>query len=351
MLKVARICMILPFVFIVSPRVARADSITAGGPLKQATCLLFGCSGDGTYQQVSAASLFRNVFDIRGVFGEQVSPVPEPGSLLLVGSGLCALGARARHRIRGRLETFRASSRRTIRYFLSRDTFSRHHAAGRPLRQGCALLAGVLLAAPAYAGADSIIFSNLGPGGTYDPGTAYNVSGPLSQAEEASAIGQPFVPTADFAFDAVEVALNWLLDTNAGAVSLMSDLGGQPGSVLESFQFANRPHLTSTDTDLAQGLSLQHPLLHARTQYWIVATAEGDAFMVWNFNNTGQLGTAIRINDEEWTARPDLSSAAFRVRGSRVENVVAEPTSLLLLGTAAIGLIARRRSRTPDSHR
>jgi hypothetical protein len=177
------------------------------------------------------------------------------------------------------------------------------------------------------------------------------VSGPLSQAEEATAIGQPFVPVADFAFDAVEVALNWLLDTNAGAVSLMSDLGGRPGSVLESFQFANRPHFSSTDTDLALGVSLQHPVLHARTQYWIVATAEGDAFMVWDLNNTGQLGTAIRINRGDWSIRPDLFSAAFRVRGNRVENVVPEPASFLLLGTAAVGLIGRRTCRTPHRHR
>jgi diadenosine tetraphosphatase ApaH/serine/threonine PP2A family protein phosphatase len=55
-------------------------------------------------------------------------------------------------------------------------------------------LTSLLVAAPARA--DSIVFSNLGPGGTYDAGVGYNVSGPTSQAEEATAIGQPFVPLA-----------------------------------------------------------------------------------------------------------------------------------------------------------
>jgi len=210
----------------------------------------------------------------------------------------------------------------------------------------CMILSLAFMASAAVAAADSIIFSNLGPGDTYDPGVEYAVSGPLSQAEEATAIGQPFVPIADFRFDSVEVALNWLLDTNAATVSLRSDLGGQPGSVLESFQFANLPHASSSNTDLALGDSLQHPVLHAGSQYWIVATADGDAFMGWALNDTGQFGTTIRINDDGWTARPDLASAAFRVRGSQVETVVPEPTSLLLLGPPLIGIITRRIRRT-----
>lgn len=239
--------------------------------------------------------------------------------------------------------TFCAPLRQKTEYFLPRIyTLLRHSGGCRLFRQVCAMVPGILLVIPGYAAADSIIFSNLGPGGTYNPGVAYGVSGPLSQNEGSAAIGQPFVPTADFAFDAVEVAFNWVLDTNAGTVSLMSDLGGRPGSVLESFGFTDRPHSSSTDSELALGVSLLRPLLRAGIPYWIVATAEGDAFMAWSHNNTGQFGTAIRINDEEWTLRPDLASAAFRVRGSPVKGVVPEPTSLLLLATGALGVFARR---------
>jgi hypothetical protein len=67
MLTVARICMILPLALAVSPGLAGADSITIGGPLNQATCVPFGCGRDGTVQQVYAASLFHNVFDISGL--------------------------------------------------------------------------------------------------------------------------------------------------------------------------------------------------------------------------------------------------------------------------------------------
>lgn len=67
MLNVARICLILPLAFLVSRGVARGDSIRVGGPPNQATCVPFGCSANGTLQQVYAASLFPDVFALTGL--------------------------------------------------------------------------------------------------------------------------------------------------------------------------------------------------------------------------------------------------------------------------------------------
>jgi hypothetical protein len=67
MLRVARICMILPLALSTSPGTAVADSITVGGPVTQVICIPFGCSGEVTYQQVYAASLFHNIFSITGL--------------------------------------------------------------------------------------------------------------------------------------------------------------------------------------------------------------------------------------------------------------------------------------------
>ncbi len=240
--------------------------------------------------------------------------------------------------------TFHSTSRATVRQFLLPVyTLVRFHVRSGSFQLVCGMALTSLLAA-APAAADSIVFSNLGPGGTYDPRVAYNVSGPASQAEEATAIGQSFVPMADFSFDAVDIALNWLLDTNAGTVSLTSDASGQPGAILESFAFTDRPHASNSNTDLATGISTLHPLLHAGTPYWIVASAEGDAYMVWAINNTGQFGTAFQINGGAWTPRPELASAAFRVRGSAVENVVPEPGSFVLLVTG-VAIACRRKRR------
>jgi hypothetical protein len=229
--------------------------------------------------------------------------------------------------------TFRATFRAMIRQFLLR-AYPRRRFSTRPgFHRLVSGIAVSLLLTAAPAGADSIVFSNLGPGGTYDAGLGYSVSGPTSQAEEATTIGQPFVPLANYRFDAIDIALNWVLDTNAGTVSLASDASGLPGAVLESFTFTDRPRFSTTSTDLAVGMSTVHPLLRAGTPYWIVASADGDAFMSWDTNNTGQLGTTIQINGGTWTPRPDLASAAFRVRGSAAGNVVPEPASLLLLVT------------------
>jgi hypothetical protein len=82
MLKVARNCMILLVALSVSPGFASADSITAGGPLNNAICIPFGCISDVTYQQVYAASLFSNVFDITGVDFFNTTLEPPPGELI-----------------------------------------------------------------------------------------------------------------------------------------------------------------------------------------------------------------------------------------------------------------------------
>src|SRR5437868_11385535 len=59
--------------------------------------------------------------------------------------------------------SFRAPLRQTIRYFLPRIyTLIRHSGGRRSFRQVCAMVPGILLVIPAYAGADAIIFSNLG---------------------------------------------------------------------------------------------------------------------------------------------------------------------------------------------
>jgi hypothetical protein len=67
MLRVARICMMLPLALATSPGLASADSITAGGPFTEVTCLPFGCTPNGTYQQVYAATLFPGTFSITGL--------------------------------------------------------------------------------------------------------------------------------------------------------------------------------------------------------------------------------------------------------------------------------------------
>lgn len=213
------------------------------------------------------------------------------------------------------------------------------------------ILSCAFIVSASVARADPIIFSNLGPGDTYDDRAAWTVGGPFSAADDAVAIGQSFAPAADVTFDAVEVALTWITGTNAATISLMSDLGGHPGTVLESFQFADLPQIGTTNTELALGDSSHHPVLHGGSQYWIVATADGDAFMGWAWNNTAQFGRSIRINDQPWRADPSFASAAFRVRGSQLQTVVPEPTPLLLAGPALIGFIARRISRASNSRR
>ena len=54
-------------VFLAAPISARGESVKVGDGISGGYCVPFGCSPGTTYQQVIDASLFTNVFDIRGV--------------------------------------------------------------------------------------------------------------------------------------------------------------------------------------------------------------------------------------------------------------------------------------------
>jgi hypothetical protein len=191
----------------------------------------------------------------------------------------------------------------------------------------------------------STVFSNLGPGDSYNCCLGWTVAGP--NAPNATDKASPFTPSSTYTFDSVEVAFQWEAFTNAGVIWLMSDDGGLPGTILESFHFTNLPLFKTTSTQLAVGTSTLHPLLSAGVQYWVAASGEGDSLLSFNMNVTGDTGLASRDDHEPWgfAGIPGIGigpvttplAGAFRVSGTAF-TTAPEPSAILLLGMGVFAL-------------
>jgi len=137
--------------------------------------------------------------------------------------------------------------------------------------------ASIVMLAPAYhlkassANASTIIYSTFNPGDTYDVTSGWTIGGTsvLVQALQ-------FTPTESGMVQTIEIAAFRLSGGTAVDVSLMTDAGDQPGSVLETVPvccFGDVPSIQSAN-------SVLHPNLSAGTKYWLVVSpvAAGDLF-------------------------------------------------------------------------
>lgn len=222
-----------------------------------------------------------------------------------------------------------------------------------------ALYFGLLLflLVPPGARADSVVFSNFGPGIGFDPtigwvgpaGTAYSVGGvPFDVAVS-------FTPSSNVDLSQIFLPILWQIPDppNSTTVTLVNSAGGAPGAtVLESWSGLTVPSLSfSPPLTLTSSPDV---LLSAGTQYWIVVGTEGSDF--WFQNNSGGTQPFDFGSGTSWTVIDPstqgyalgTTSPAYEVTGTAP---VPEPTTICLLefgflGLAALGLRKKRTAVT-----
>jgi hypothetical protein len=200
------------------------------------------------------------------------------------------------------------------------------------------------------ARADSVIFSNLGPGNSYQGGTGYTLGAPTSSdyyvTANAFTVGATSMNLA-----AIELAAGIVQGTNQLTIDLDADSGGAPGAVIESFTINSAmPQFGSVSSDnLVTATSVLQPLLTAGTQYWVVLSVpdDGTTWAAWNENSIGDTGPVAQYDHGTLLFNGSDTRGAMAILGVEPASV-PEPSTLVMMGASALVLLAgglRRRNR------
>jgi hypothetical protein len=141
-----------------------------------------------------------------------------------------------------------------------------------------------VLCTPTPIKAGTTIFSDLGPGGAYNPsgpGGPWCVTGansPSCGPETLRKVASPFTPSANYNLTQVDMALQFFGGTNEVLVTLETDSGGAPsGTALASWSLSNIPAYTGSACCALQTQTFSAPLTGARRNPWKLLISDSES--------------------------------------------------------------------------
>jgi hypothetical protein len=203
----------------------------------------------------------------------------------------------------------------------------------------------ILVALPTPASAE-IVFSNFGPGNSYDVDAAWVVAGPTSEApDRPSAWAFGFTPSGNFALTQIDIAMSNSSAPISVTVSLDQATGGLPGATIESWTLTSLPVFPPDPGAVQTVVPVSTVPLDSGTEYWLVATAAGETIDSWNVALGGPNAPAALDTGSGWALQPPLNEpfGAFDVQGNAIPE--SSTWAMMLLGFAALGFVGYRQTR------
>lgn len=204
-------------------------------------------------------------------------------------------------------------------------------------------LAAALLGQSADA---STIYSNFGPGYTYDCCLALNITGSASFFGATNFEAAEFIPAKNASLGQINLPIAQIFKFHQGVrVSLWTRAGAFPDVEIGSWPVVGPLPYGGQSNDRVfsvSGITGIH--LVAGTKYYLEvepANPASDIWQLWNMNALGLTGTAFAYNSNTgW-----ITSDAFLLPAFNLLTEVPEPSALGLFATAAL-LVRRRKSRS-----
>jgi hypothetical protein len=187
--------------------------------------------------------------------------------------------------------------------------------------------------------ADSVAYTDLGPGGSYDQVPGWRISGASNnQGYSYLSLAALFAASSGGTLSQIDLGLGNLSGTNSAMISIYSDVSNNLGLLLFSGKVSNQPNFGSATTTLST-LTAGSGVLVAGGNYFLVVVPGGaDTNDAWNWNNIGVQGTTLADSGSGFgPPNPGFTLPAFDVRVNAAD--VPEPSTWLMIGAELLCLL------------